>query len=77
MRPDSLHQTSNHTAHPGLAQTTPHPANTEQKIVELDPNTSLGPLPELVVPDITTPELRCYTVDLTSPEPKPARGDSI
>lgn len=76
MTPDSLHQTIDHTVLPGLAQTTPHPANTVQKIVELDLNTSLGPLPDLVVPDVTTPELRCYTADLTS-EPKPARGDSI
>lgn len=85
LRPDSLHQTegnlhqtNDHTAHPGLVQITPHPVDTEQKIVELDLNTSLGPLqPDLVAPDVTTPELRCYTIDVTSPEPKPPRGDSV
>jgi len=80
MRLDSLennqHQTSNHTAHPGLALTTPNPADTGQKVVDLGLNTSLGPL-DLVSPDLTTPELQCYTVELTSPDPKPARGDNI
>ncbi|KAK7164015.1 hypothetical protein R3I94_002666 [Phoxinus phoxinus] len=85
MRPDILednqNQTSDHTAHPGLALTTPHPDNTGQRVVELSLDTSLGPLqpavPDLVSPDVTSPELRCYTVELTSPEPKPARGDSV
>uniref|UniRef100_A0A673HJ31 Uncharacterized protein n=1 Tax=Sinocyclocheilus rhinocerous TaxID=307959 RepID=A0A673HJ31_9TELE len=31
----------------------------------------------LVAPNVTTPELQCYTVPLTSPEPKPVRGDNI
>lgn len=85
MRPnileDNRHQTSDRTAHPGLALTTPNPANTEQKVVELGLDTSLSPprpgVPDLVSPDVTTPELRCYTVELTSPAPKPARGDNI
>ncbi|XP_077097839.1 uncharacterized protein LOC143749211 [Siphateles boraxobius] len=85
MRPgileDNRHQANDHTAHPGLARTTPHPANTGQKVVELGLDTSLGPLPpsvpDHVSPDVTTPELRCYTVELTSPEPKPARGDNV
>ncbi|XDV21436.1 hypothetical protein PO909_026533, partial [Leuciscus waleckii] len=87
MRPDILednrHQTSDHTAQPGLALTTPNPANTEQKVVELGLDTSLSPpqpgpaVPDLVSPDVTTQELRCYVVDLTSPAPKPARGDNV
>lgn len=81
--PDSLHQTNNPTAKPGLPQTTMDPSLTVQEVVEFDLNISFVPLDpvvpvseRVVAPDVTTPE-RCYTFPLTSPEPKPARGDNM
>uniref|UniRef100_A0A671LX27 Uncharacterized protein n=1 Tax=Sinocyclocheilus anshuiensis TaxID=1608454 RepID=A0A671LX27_9TELE len=86
---DNLHQTNDSTAHPRLAQTTLHPSLTVQEVVEIELNISFVPLEpfvpvtggpdaeRLVAPNVTTPELRCYTVPLTSPEAKPVRGDNI
>ncbi|KAK2910944.1 hypothetical protein Q8A67_003077 [Cirrhinus molitorella] len=86
---DNLPQTNNPTAHPGLVQTTLDPSLIEQEIVEFDLNISFVPLEpavpvtggpsagKIVAPDVTTPELRCYTVPLISSEPQPARGDNI
>lgn len=81
--PDSLHQTNNPTAQPGLPQTTMDPFLTVQEVVEFDLNITFVPLDpvvpvaeRVVAPDVTTPE-QCYTFPLTSPEPKPARGDNM
>uniref|UniRef100_A0A9J7XK40 Uncharacterized protein n=2 Tax=Cyprinus carpio TaxID=7962 RepID=A0A9J7XK40_CYPCA len=86
---DNLHQANDSAAHLRLAQTTLHPFLPVQEVVEFDLNISYvhlepfvpvtgGPDAErLVSSNVTTPELRCYTVPLTSPEPKPVRGDNI
>lgn len=89
IRGDNLAQTNNTTTHPSLPQTTPIPAFIQQEVVEFELNISFVPLESavpvtggpnterVVAPDVTTPELRCYTVPLPSSEPQPARGDSI
>ncbi|KAF4113839.1 hypothetical protein G5714_006384 [Onychostoma macrolepis] len=78
--PDSPHQTNNPTAQPGLPQTTMDPSLTVQEVVEFDLNISFVPLDPAVPvsggPDVTSPE-RCYMFPLTSPVPKPARGDNM
>uniref|UniRef100_A0A8C1ZX83 Uncharacterized protein n=1 Tax=Cyprinus carpio TaxID=7962 RepID=A0A8C1ZX83_CYPCA len=80
---DILHQTNKPTAQPGLPQTTLVPSLTGQEeldfnesFIPLDPVVPVSEAERVVALDVTTPE-RLYTFPLTSPEPKPPRGDNM